>query len=185
MNKNTKIKVRNRSTGTVGYLIPDLGNYHRKYMPGETKEVTFEEIQKLSYTPGGNYMLQHYLVIDNLEARDEIYGTTVELEYNYTDQDVEKLLRYGSLDELLDCLDFAPKGVIDILKEIAVKIELNDIKKRQAIKAATGFNIDSAIAMNNETNETSSTDAPSARRVNQNTSSSSEAPARRYNVSQK
>ena len=35
MNKNTKIKVRNRSTGTVGYVIPDMGNYHRKFQPDE------------------------------------------------------------------------------------------------------------------------------------------------------
>ena len=79
MNKNTKIKVRNRSTGTVGYIIPDMGNYHRKFQPDEVKEVSFEEIQKLSYTPGGNYMLQHYLVIDNAEARDEILGNMIEI----------------------------------------------------------------------------------------------------------
>lgn len=152
MNKNTKIKVRNRSHANVGYTIPDMGNLHRTYEANEVKEVSFEELQKLSYRPGGSYILQHYLVIDNLEARNELLGE-VELEYNYTEADVKNLLEHGSLDELLDCLDFAPLGVIDLVKTIAVKIELNDVKKRKAILDKLGFNIDTAIQFNKEAEE--------------------------------
>ena len=36
MNKNTKIKVRNRSTCPVGYIIPDMGNYRRQFAAYET-----------------------------------------------------------------------------------------------------------------------------------------------------
>lgn len=164
MNKNTKIKVRNRSTAMVGYSIPDLNNIRRTYSANEAKEVSFEEIQKLSYKPGGVYMLQHYLVIENLEARDEILGN-VELEYDYSEDDVRKLLLYGSLDELLDCLDFAPMGVIDMVKKIAVETELNDLRKRNAIQEKTGFNISSAILVNQETNEQEDEKAPAVRRV--------------------
>lgn len=189
MNKNTKIKIRNRSTGTVGYVIPDMGNYHRKFQPDEVKEVSFEEIQKLSYTPGGNYMLQHYLVIDNTEARDEILGDMVEIEYNYTQRDIERLLISGSLDELLDCLDFAPKGVIEMLQKTAVEIELNDVKKRKAIKDVTGFNIDNAIMINEETKKTDEPTVTTGRRVTDTSSTSmdtNKAPAeRRYTVDKK
>ena len=164
MNKNTKIKVRNRSTAMVGYSIPDLNNIRRTYSANETKEVSFEEIQKLSYKPGGVYMLQHYLVIENLEARDEILGD-VELEYDYSEDDVRKLLLHGSLDELLDCLDFAPMGVIDMVKKIAVETELNDLRKRNAIQEKTGFNINSAILVNQETNEQEDEKTPTVRRV--------------------
>ena len=164
MNKNTKIKVRNRSAGSVGYRIPDMGNYHRKFNAGEIKELPFEEIQKLSYIPGGQYILQHYLVIDNIEARDEILGN-VELEYNYTEEDIKKLLEVGSLDQLLDCLDFAPKGVIDVLKQIAVQIELNDVRKRNAIQSKTGFNISKAITVNQETKENEEEIPQATRRV--------------------
>ena len=174
MNKNTKIKVRNRSTGTVGYVIPDLGNYHRKYQPNEAKEVSFEEIQKLSYTPGGSYMLQHYLVIENPEAREEILGDMVELEYTYTQKDVERLLNSGSLDELLDCLDFAPKGVVEMVQKIAVETELNDVKKRKAIKDVTGFNVDNAIMINQESKVNDTADVAPTRRVSQSTVNSTE-----------
>ena len=185
MNKNTKIKVRNRSTGSVGYTIPDMGNYHRMFAANETKELPFEEVQKLAFLPGGEYMLQHYLVIENTEARDEILGA-VELEYNYSDADVKRLLISGSLDELLDCLDFAPMGVLDMIKKHAVELELNDVKKRKAIQNKLGFNVDNAIAINMETNETESKEEAPARRVAASASSeATPAPARRYNVSQK
>ena len=57
----------------------------------------------------------------------------------------------GTLDQLMDTLDFAPSGVIDLVKDIAVKIELNDINKRNAIFEKTGFNVTSAVDFNKET----------------------------------
>ena len=188
MNKNTKIKIRNRGASTVGYSIPDMNNYHRKFAAGETKELPFEEVQKLSFIPGGDYLLQHYLVIENLEARDEILGT-VELEYDYTSQDIKNLLLHGSMDQLLDCLDFAPLGVISELKKIAVDIKLNDVSKRAAIYKKTGFDINTQIAINEETSEAVEEDKATGRRVKSEDASASateaEKPERRYNVNKK
>ena len=170
LNKNTKIKVKNRSTGTVGYSIPDMNNLTRKFYAGELKEVTFEELQKLSYKPGGMYILENYLIIvDNDEALKAILGQ-VELEYNYTESEIKYMLENGSIDELLDCLDFAPAGVIELVKKIAVEIEINDLKKRKAIFEKTGFNINEAIRIKNESEETTSDEdaakeAAPARRV--------------------
>lgn len=179
MNKNTKIKIRNRSTGVVSYKIPDMNNFKRTFQPKEVKELPFDEVQKIAFIPGGNFALQHYLVIENIEARDEILGQ-VELEYDYTEEDVEKLLTYGSMDALLDCLDFAPKGVIDLVKEIAVKIELNDMKKRKEIQRKTGFNVSNAIDIKNESNESAEESAAPARRVAvKQDAPVEEAPARR------
>ena len=54
------------------------------------------------------------LYIDDVETVNE---TTmhVEPEYYLDDQGVKDLLRDGSVDALLDCLDFAPGGVIDLV----------------------------------------------------------------------
>lgn len=164
MNKNTKIRVTNRSASSVSYIIPDMNNFRRRFAAGEAKELPFEEVQKLTYMPGGDYMLQHYLVIDNLEARDEILGA-VELEYAYGEKEVKNLLINGSMDELLDCLDFAPLGVIDLVKKIATDIKLNDIKKREAIFKKTGYNINSAIMINEETDENVKEEKAGGRRV--------------------
>lgn len=161
LNKNTKIKATNRSNSSIGYTLPDMNGLRRKFYPGETKEVSYEELQKLSYTPGGMRLLRQYLILDNEEAIATLIGG-VELEYNYTDADIEKLLLNGSLDELLDCLDFAPSGVIDLVKDLAVKLEINDLSKRQAIQEKLGFNVTSAIEINRANKET--TEAPAAGR---------------------
>ena len=152
LDKNTLVKVTNRDNGSVGYSIPDLGNLQRRFEAGETKEVTMEELRKLSYSIGGKVILDEYLIIHNEEAIAELLGT-VEPEYYYQEEDVKELLEKGSLDALKDCLDFAPEGTIELVKKVAVDTELNDIKKREAIQASTGFNVTSAIEINRETSE--------------------------------
>lgn len=184
LNKNTKIKVTNRNNGMVVYTLPDMNNLYRKFYPNEMKEVTFEELQKLSYRPGGIYLLKNYLVVDNEEARRALIGE-VEPEYNYTEEDVKDLLLHGSLDELLDCLDFAPAGVIGMVKNFAVKLEINDLSKRKAIQEKTGLDVTKAIEINYEKNTAENESANGvARRVNapEKAESASTAPVRRIVV---
>jgi hypothetical protein len=77
-------------------------------------------------------------------------------------------------------------GVIEMVKKYAVELELNDVRKRKAIQNKLGFNIDNAIAINIETNETVSNDeAPTRRVAAPAVAETTSAPARRYNVSQK
>lgn len=152
LDKNTLVKVTNRDNGSVGYSIPDLGNLQRRFEAGETKEVTAEELRKLSYSIGGKVILDEYLIIHNKELVEELLGE-VEPEYYFEENDVKELLEKGSLDALKDCLDFAPEGTIELVKKVAVETELNDIKKREAIQASTGFNVTSAIEVNKETSE--------------------------------
>lgn len=152
LEKNTIIKVMNRDNGTVGYTIPDLNNLHRNFQPKEEKEVTMEELRKLSYLPGGETIIRDCLIIENEEALKELLSN-VEPEYFYTEEDIRTLLTSGTIDQFMDCLDFAPAGVIDLVKDLAVKMEINDIRKRQAILEKTGFNVDKAIQINKETSE--------------------------------
>lgn len=152
LEKNTIIKVMNRDNGTVGYTIPDLNNLHRNFQPKEEKEVTMEELRKLSYLPGGETIIRDCLIIENEEALKELLSN-VEPEYFYTEEDIKTLLTSGTIDQFMDCLDFAPSGVIDLVKDLAVKMEINDIRKRQAILEKTGFNVDKAIQINKETSE--------------------------------
>ena len=54
-------------------------------------------------------------------------------------------MQTGSIEEFLDCLDFAPPGVIDLIKKLSVSLPLADIQKRQALKTKTGFDCDAAL----------------------------------------
>jgi hypothetical protein len=58
---------------------------------------------------------------------------------------VRDLLVNGSLDRFLDALDYAPEGVIDLIKTMAVNLPLGDVAKLNAIKAKTGFDAAAAI----------------------------------------
>jgi len=93
MTRNTLIKVLNRDNGSVVYSLPELNGLRRVFQAGETKEITFEEIEKLSYIPGGKALLTDSLVIlNNQEAIDLILGH-VEPEYSYSKSDIIKLLQ--------------------------------------------------------------------------------------------
>ena len=162
--KDTLIKVKNRDSGTVGYTIPELGNLHRSFSKGETKEITMDELRKLSYISGGKILLQNYLIVQNQDALKELLSDDVEPEYYYGEEEVKKLLLTGSNDQLLDCLEFAPEGVIGLVKDLAVSLKINDISKRNIILEKTGFNVTNAIAINEETIEGEGEETKSSRR---------------------
>ena len=149
MDRNTIIKICNRDDAAVFYDIPEMNGLHRVFQPNEVKEVTLGELIKLSYEPGGMDLLRNNFILNNKEAINMILGE-VEPEYNYTPVDIKNLLLNGSLDELLDCLDFAPEGVIEIVKDLAVELPLNDVAKREAILNKTGFNVTNAIEIKKE-----------------------------------
>jgi len=178
IDNNQIIKVTNRDNGHVGYTIPDLNNLTRTFTANETKEITMNELRKLSYIPGGMVLLRDYLVLDNKEAVEELLNQ-VEPEYFYTEEDVKNLLLNGSLDALKDCLDYAPVGTIDLVKQMAVELPLNDVAKRKAILEMTGFNVDSAIMINDATKEEEKSDEHNGRRVNNTKESKTEAPSGR------
>lgn len=144
LNDDVIIKVTNRNRGYTGYKIPELNNLQRQFAPTETKQITMGELRKLSWIPGGKNLINSCFVLDNTEAVTELLGD-VEPEYYYSDKDIKNLLLHGSLAQLQDCMDFAPEGVTDLIKQYAVELKLNDYSKREAIKNKLGFDVTFAI----------------------------------------
>ena len=143
IDNKTMYTVKNRSASRVFYKIPE-DNIRREFNPGETKRVSFEELEKLSYQSGGRELMANFLQIQSVEATENL-GIHTEPEYNMTEDQIVDLIKTGSLDAFLDCLDFAPVGVIDLLKKYSVSIPLADYDKRQALKEKTGFDVDVAL----------------------------------------
>ena len=88
-----------------------------------------------------------------------------------------------------DCLDFAPNGVIDLIKSLAVSLKIDNVSKRKAIQEKTGFNVTRAIEINEETEEEEETSKENnqGRRAAPISTKKEEAPQRRsappkYNV---
>lgn len=144
MESSKILKVKNRSASLAVYSIPEI-NVRREFAPGETKNITYGELEKLSYQPGGRTIMQNFLQIIDPEATGDL-GINREPEYDLSEQQIVDLMTKGSLDAFLDCLDFAPVGVIDLIKKFSVSLPLNDIDKRDALKKKTGFDVTVALA---------------------------------------
>ena len=144
MESSKILKVKNRSASLAVYSIPEI-NVRREFAPGETKNITYGELEKLSYQPGGRAIMQNFLQIIDPEATGDL-GINREPEYDLSEQQIVDLMTKGSLDAFLDCLDFAPVGVIDLIKKFSVSLPLNDIDKRDALKKKTGFDVTVALA---------------------------------------
>ena len=186
---DTLINVRNRNNGTTGYTLADGAKETRLWAENEVKKITFAELKRVSYLPGGAELLRDYLVIEDpaaIEALNVGIDIQEQPEYLYTENEIRDLLFNGSLDELKDFLDFSPDGGIEIAKQIAVNEELPDMRKRKIISEATGFNINTAIEINDMMKDNSIAEdaAPKKqRRVAKETEAApaSEKPTRRTN----
>lgn len=57
-NKNCIVK--NRGAAHVSYRIPEEG-IRRSFAPGESKTISYEELEKLTYQPGGMRLITGFL----------------------------------------------------------------------------------------------------------------------------
>ena len=135
--------VKNRSASMVVYKIPEDG-IRREFAPGESKRIRFAELEKLSYQSGGRALMVNFLQINDETVTDNLNIHT-EPEYYMSEEQIMELIKNGTMDAFMDCLDFAPVGIIDLVKKFAVSLPMNDIEKRQALKNKTGFDVSKAI----------------------------------------
>ena len=180
------IVVRNRNNGKTGYTLDN--NFHRDFSFQEEKKVPFEELKRLSYAPGGKYLLDNYLVVENQEALD-LLNMKVEPEYFYDEARIRELLfTYDNIDEFADFLDFAPVGAIEIAKTIAIDERIPDVRKREMLSKKTGLNINNAIMVNEIMNADDETPAEEEKQrrvpIKQEEAKVEETPTRRTAVPQ-
>lgn len=148
---STMYRVKNRGASTVVYKIADKG-IRREFKPGQIMSISSEELEELTFQPGGTLILSQFLQIMDLEGIQATHIKT-EPEYYMSEADVAKLITSGSLDAFLDALDFAPIGVIDLIKKLSISIPMVDIQKRKALKEKTGFDVEAALKHNEEDKE--------------------------------
>lgn len=176
MNNSKKYyNVKNRSASVVVCRIPELG-IRKEFAPGETMRMSFNELEKLSYQPGGRELMANFLQVMEDSVNDQL-GISRENEYYMNEEQIINLLKNGSIPAFEDCLDFAPIGVIDLVKKFAVSLPLTDTIKIRILKDKTGFDVTKALdnmaadlvpedtASNSENKETPVT---SGRRTNTN-----------------
>ena len=182
---NEYCNVKNRSGSHVVYSIPEMG-IRRSFAPGETKKLTYEELEKLTYQSGGTALLANYLQISDVKTVNNL-NMRVEPEYYMNEAQIVDLLKNGSIDAFLDALDFSPEGVIDLIKRYSLSLPLMDIQKREALKKKTGLDVTKALENmaaeeDNEKETIDDTKAPKQRRVKQEEAPTRRTTAPKYNV---
>ena len=179
-----KFIVTNRSASKVHYAVPELGVKSRDFQPGESKQISYAELEGLTYIPGGKELIRDYLLIQDVSARNEFVGH-VEPEYNMTNAEVQELILHGTQDEWLDALDFAPEGVIDLIKALSVELPLTDTRKMEAFKQKKGTDLARMIRAKQEEEaeraaaQAQSETQPARRRTNPEPQTTTQNPARR------
>ena len=138
---STQVKVRNMVDYTVGYRIEE-DNVRRQFSPHEIKTVTAGELRKLDYTRGGHVLLTSYLAVQNKSLAEE-FGIEEDVfsnEYNWDAARVDEVLLSEPIEILQDAMDFAPEGILQLIKDRAIALRLDSMDKRKVI--SDGMNID-------------------------------------------
>jgi hypothetical protein len=163
LTRDSKIKVTNRSNGTVILKVQDR-HFRAELNPKETRVLNYGDILDVAAQPGGRNLIYNFLLIQDAEALRQGLNVKEEPEYWLTEEKIPSWMNTCSLDEFKDALQFAPQGVLDLIKKYAVSQPLNDMAKRIAIKDALQFDVTLAITNNEKSGEDEATNAPSARR---------------------
>lgn len=128
-----KVAVRNRTEGIVSYAIPSLRILRTWNKVGDILYIPKEELIEALTIPGGRYTIEHLLVIEDTEVRLEVLGREMEPEYFYSEKEIDSLLHGGSIEQFLDCLDYAPDGVLSLIKEKSIRKLPDSTAKIEAI----------------------------------------------------
>lgn len=177
--------VKNRGASTVVYRINEGDKIiRREFKPGQTLRISSEELEKLTYQPGGSAILSQFLQILDLEGIKHL-NVKAEPEYYMSEADVAKLITSGSLDAFLDALDFAPIAIIDLIKKLSIDLPMVDIQKRKALKEKTGFDVEAALKHAEEDKEDEGATIlkqTTERRVQPDAASAGRRTAPKYNI---
>lgn len=194
------LNVKNRSAGIVTFRLPDIGVRH-ELAPGQVIRIPYSHLEKLSYQSGGRELMANFLQIGEDSVNDDL-GIPREDEYYMSEDDIKELLLNGEAGAFAECLDFAPLGVIDLIKQYAFSLPLRDTEKIEILKEKTGFDLAKAI-MNDRADKVDENAAAAPAPARRSTSkyrdkalgateasekepeSEASAPAKKYNVVKK
>lgn len=141
VNKEKRVKVVNRTSGSLAYKIDTLRVTRHWRKPGDYLNISIAELLELKTVRGGQSLLENYVIIEDKEALSVLFpDQELEPEYNYGLKEIEALLYEADTEQLLDALDFAPKGVLDLIKAKSAEKLPNTTAKIEAINKK--FNID-------------------------------------------
>lgn len=160
VSSDTLVEVRNMMDHKQ-VLIDKNTRTRYVFGPQQTKTLSAGELRSMAYVPGVLSMLYDgKLRIKNKDLCVEFNIPVDVPEYDMTQDDVDDMLLNKELDYLLDALDWAPEGILELIKNRAIALRITDIVKRKSISDALGCDIDNMIRTAEKLEVTSAVEAP-------------------------
>ncbi len=153
MDGNTKVPVKSRTEGSVAYKLDSMRVSRSWPKTGSVLQISLDELKELMVQPGGEYILRNLVIIENEEARLDILGGDVQPEYNYTEKEIQYLLYEAEDNALLDCLDYAPIGVLELIKQYSLEKLPNTTAKTKAVNQRLGIDLNKIAELISEKDE--------------------------------
>ena len=154
-------KVTNRSDGNVTYTLDELRT-RRVFNISETKDISEDELEALWQTDGGQVLIKDYLLVHDKEWVKAHWDAPIE--YFWDVDDIKKCLKEDDIELFTETLDYAPAGVIDLIKTLSWRMPLTDLNKIGAIRDKTGFDVMLAIEAMSAPTKTANAAPHTARR---------------------
>lgn len=155
-------KVTNRSDGTAGYELPEL-NVRRVFSLNESKDIPEKELKALSQTDGGAELIKHYLMVEDKDwVKENLPNAPIE--YFWGINEIKKCMLEDDAELFAETLEYAPRGIVDLIKFLSWKMPLTDLNKVNIIQEKLGFNVQAAIAIMSNTSQAKPTAAKERKR---------------------
>lgn len=140
---NLMVEVTNNSTGSVSYYSEFSRTVRKWDKPSTTKKISLEELRELVGSSGGYELLENFLLIKNMEVREEL-GLPVNKEYMLDEKEIKALLK-KSVDVLENTLENTSESIKEKIAQSAIDTKLSDLDKLEVIKEYSGVDVLFAI----------------------------------------
>jgi hypothetical protein len=142
------VEVINNDNGSVAYYSEYSRIWRRWDKPDSVKKVPLEELRELINTAGGYELLEGYLLIKDMEVREEL-GLPVDKTYILGEKEIKALLK-KSVSVLTDTLENTTDTIREKIAHIAIDTKLADLDKLEVIKEHSGLDVLYMIQENKE-----------------------------------
>lgn len=141
-----KVMVRNLTNNDVVYIDNNGGVSSRIVFHGQQEmPISKDLLDRMRYDIGGSTLVRDYLSVKDEAFREEIGVPEDQIEYDYKQEDVIKLLKDNNIDAIADALDFGPLGIKEMIVDEAVMLPINNRDLMVLIYEKTGRNVELMI----------------------------------------
>lgn len=149
------MKVTNRSDSIAAYELDEM-KVKRNFAPNETKDIPTKELETLYQQEGGYNLIKDFLMVHDKKWVEEHFPD-VPIEYFWTVADIKNCLLTDPEDLFEETLDYAPQGVLDIMKNLSWQLPISDYTKMEAMRKKLGFDVRHAIEIMTQQDTASTT----------------------------